>query len=225
MKNRLLLLTTSLLGSLAVGCQSEGNAPAGENTAPVKAAAISADTAPSTANLPAPLSPSALDVRVGVEQQTPKQGYLQVVSAKTLKVEPMQVTLPWMWGSDPDRPGGRKVGAAPGYRISYEAILQWKPAGYGPKEKIPASLPLYSPNGTDSLASFQVGTAGLTKPERFRVSQIRPNTPVTVQGTLYAYTGQNNQKQPALVVYPYRDPSGLPEPNRMTFLTLHAAGQ
>jgi hypothetical protein len=159
-------------------------------------------------------------VRPGVEQQTPKQGYLQVVSAKVLKAEPMQVTLPWMWGSDPDRPGGRKVGIAPGYRISYEAMLRWKPTGYGPKEKTLASQPLYSPNGTDSLASFQVGAEGITKPERFTVSQIQPNVPVTVHGTLYAYAGQNNQKQPALVVYPYRDPSSLPEPQKMIFLRL-----
>ncbi|GAB3879430.1 hypothetical protein GCM10028824_42890 [Hymenobacter segetis] len=163
-------------------------------------------------------------MRTGVEQQTPKQGYLQVISAKVLKAEPMQVTLPWMWGSDPDRPGGRKVGTAPGYRISYEAVLRWKPTGYGPKEKIPTSLPLYSPNGTDSLAGFQVGAEGLTKPERFKVSQIQPSTPVTVRGTLYAYMGQNNQKQSALVVYPYRDPFGLPEPNRMTFLPLKSTG-
>ncbi|RSK38940.1 hypothetical protein [Hymenobacter perfusus] len=172
------------------------------------------------------MSPSTFDVRPGVEQQTPKQGYLQVVSAKVLKAEPMQLTLPWMWGSDPDRPGGRKVGTAPGYRISYEAVLRWQPiGGYGPKEKVPASLPLYAPNGTDSLASFKVGAQDLTKPEHFTVSQIQPHTPVTVRGTLYAYTGQNNQKQPALIVYPYRDPSGLPEPNRMTFLTLQSSGQ
>ncbi|MBC6700084.1 hypothetical protein [Hymenobacter sp. BT190] len=170
------------------------------------------------------MSPSAFDVRPGVEQQTPKQGYLQVIAAKALKAEPMPVTLPWMWGSDPDRSGGRKVGTAPGYRIAYEAVLRWKPTGFGPNEKIPASLPLYSPNGTDSLASFQVGAEGITKPESFTVSQIQPNTPVTVRGTLYAYTGQNNQKQPALVVYPYRDPSSLPEPNRMTFLTLKSTG-
>jgi hypothetical protein len=136
----------------------------------------------------------------------------------------MQVTLPWLWGSDPDRPGGRKVGTAPGYRISYEAVLRWQPTGYGPKEKIPTSLPLYSPNGTDTLAGFQLGAEGLTKPEHFAVSQIQPNTPVTVRGTLYAYLGQDNQKQPALVVYPYRDPTSLPEPNKMTFLPLKSAG-
>ncbi|WP_460615634.1 hypothetical protein [Hymenobacter seoulensis] len=212
-----------LLGCLASGCQSDNTTPAAGPTEPSAKAA--ATTSSAQAGIPAPLPPSAINVLAGVEQQTPKQGYLQVVSAKALKVEPMQVTLPWMWGSDPDRPGGRKVGTAPGYRISYEAVLRWKPTSYGPKDKIPASLPLYSPNGTDSLASFQVGAEGLSKPERFTVSQIRPNTPVTVRGTLYAYTGQNNQKQPALVVFPYRDPSGLPEPNRMTFLTLHSAGQ
>ena len=224
MKSLPISLVAALLGFLATGCQSDNTSPptttakqVSDRSAPTKAAPAS--------NLPVPLPPSAIYVRAGVKQQTPKQGYLQVVSAKVLRVEPMQVTLPWMWGSDPDRPGGRKVGTAPGYRISYEAVLRWKPTGHGRKGKLPATLPLYSPNGTDSLAGFQVGAEGLTKPERFKVSQIRPNTPVKVQGILYAYTGQNNQKQPALVVYPYRDPSGLPEPNRMTFLTLQSAGQ
>lgn len=224
MKSLPLSLAAILLGCLASSCQSDNTNPASTTAQPVPDRNAPAAATP-VGSFPAPLSPSAFDVRPGVEQQTPKQGYLQVVSAKALKAEPMQVTLPWMWGSDPDRPGGRKVGSAPGYRISYEAVLRWKPMGYGPKEKVPASLPLYSPNGTDSLASFQVGAGGITKLERFTVSQIQPNTPVTVRGTLYAYTGQNNQKQPALVVYPYRDPSGLPEPNRMTFLTLQAAGQ
>jgi len=224
MKSLPLFLAATLLYCLASSCQSDNAKLATTIEKPVSDRQASVGAAPAT-SLPSPLPPSAFDVRPGVEQQTPKQGYLQVVSAKTLKAEPMQVTLPWMWGSDPDRPGGRKVDTAPGYRISYEAVLRWKPTGYGPKEKVPVSLPLYSPNGTDSLASFQVGAEGITKPERFTVSQIQPNTPVTVHGTLYAYTGQNNQKQPALVVYPYRDPSGLPEPNRMTFLTLQPAGR
>lgn len=224
MKRLPLSLAAILLYCLVSGCQSDNTTPATTTAEPLSDHSAP-EAAASEASSAAPLSPSAFDVRPGVEQQTPKQGYLQVVSAKVLKAEPMPVTLPWMWGSDPDRPGGRKVGTAPGYRIYYEAVLRWKPTGYGPKEKVPASLPLYSPNGTDSLASFQVGVEGITKPERFTVSQIQPNTPVTVRGTLYAYTGQNNQKQPALVVYPYRDPSGLPEPNRMTFLTLQSAGQ
>jgi hypothetical protein len=223
MRSLPLFLAIILLSCFISSCHSDNTKldttaaePVSENTVPAAAA--------TAASLPAPLSPSAFDLRVGVEQQTPKQGYLQVVAAKAFKVEPMHVTLPWMWGSDPDRPGGRTVGTAPGYRISYEAVIRWKPTGYGPQEKVPTSLPLYSPNGTDSLAGFQVGAEGLTKPERFKVSQIQPGTPVTVRGTLYAYMGQNDQKQSALVVYPYRDPLGLPEPNRMTFLPIKSTG-
>ena len=216
-------LAAIMLTCLSSGCQSDNTTPTTGNA--MTAAEPSAAATSPAPSLPASLPLSAFDVRAGVEQQTPKQGYLQVLSAKNLKVEPLQLTLPWMWGSDPDRPSGRKVGTAPGYRISYEAVLRWKPTGYGPKDKTPASLPLYSPNSTDSLAGFQVGGEGISKPECFTVSQIQPNVPVTVRGTLYAYTGQNNQKQPALVVYPYRDPTGLPEPNRMTFLTLQPAGQ
>jgi hypothetical protein len=148
-----------------------------------------------------------VDLKPGVAEQTPREGYLQVISAKALKAEPMLLQLPAAWQSDPDRADGVKQ--APGYRISYEAVLQWIPQGFG-KQKVPASLPLYAPNGRDTLASFRVGGLNLNTPgrERYTVTPIEPRKPLTVRGTLYAFLGQNEQKQPALVVYPYQGRAG-----------------
>ena len=112
-----------------------------------------------------------------------------------------------MWQADPDRADAQKE--APGYRISYEAVLQWIPQGFG-HQKVPDSLPLYAPNGRDTLASFRVGGLNLNVPgrERHSVTPIEPRKPLTVRGTLYAYLSENEQQQPALVVYPYRGRAG-----------------
>ncbi|GAC1377708.1 MAG: hypothetical protein NVS3B25_29780 [Hymenobacter sp.] len=57
-----------------------------------------------TEALSAPLALTAVDLKPGIAEQTPREGYLQVVSAKALKAEPMQRRLPAMWQPDPDRP-------------------------------------------------------------------------------------------------------------------------
>lgn len=196
MKNLPLFFAAWLTLGFTVGCQPNttsketGEAPAASQPA---------------GNLPAPLP--ALDLKPGVAEQTPREGYLQVVSAKALKAEPMQLRLPVQWQSDPDR--ADVIKAAPGYRITYEAVLQWIPQGFG-RQQVPASLPLYSPNGRDTLASFRVGGQNLNVPgrERYEVTPIQPRKPLTVRGTLYTYLGQNEEKQPALVVYPYRGRAG-----------------
>ena len=201
MKNLRLFIATGFTLVLTAACQS--------NTTPPQAASTPAKKAanPLTINLPAPLRITAVDLKPGVVEQTPREGYLQVVSAKVLKAEPMQLRLPAMWQSDPDRADTKKE--APGYRIAYEAVIQWIPQGFG-RQKVPVSLLLYSPNGHDTLASFRVGGINLNVPgrERYAVTPIEPRKPLTVRGTLYAFLGQNEQKQPALAVYPYRGRAG-----------------
>ncbi|WBA44300.1 hypothetical protein [Hymenobacter canadensis] len=200
MKNLPLFIAAGFTIGLTAACQSNPTPEAA--TAPDAPAA----TQPA-ANLLAPLPITAVNIKPGVAEQTPREGYLQVISAKVLKTEPMQLRLPAQWQSDPDRADGAK--AAPGYRISYEAVLQWIPQGFG-RQKVPASLPLYSPNGRDTLASFRIGGLNLNVPgrERYSVTPIEPRKPLTVRGTLYAYTGQNEQKQPVLVIYPYHGRAG-----------------
>ncbi|MBC6609063.1 hypothetical protein H8B13_19750 [Hymenobacter sp. BT188] len=201
MKNLPLSLAAGLALGFTVSCQSNPTSKETSSTPDAPAA-----TQP-VANFPAPLPLTAVDLKLGVAEQTPREGYLQVVSAKALKAEPMQLRLPAMWQSDPDR--ADIVKDAPGYRISYEAVLQWLPQGFG-RQPVPASLPLYSPNGRDTLASFRVGGQNLNVPgrERYDVTPIQPRKPLTVRGTLYAFLGENEQKQPALVVYPYRGRAG-----------------
>jgi hypothetical protein len=204
MKNLPLFIAASFTLGLTAACQSN---PAPEAATTTDAPAATLPTTQPTTARPASLPLSAVDLKPGVAEQTPREGYLQVISAKALKAEPMQLRLPAMWQSDPDRTDGAK--AAPGYRISYEAVLQWIPQGFG-RQQVPASLPLYSPNGRDTLASFRVGGLNLNVPgrERYTVTPIVPRKPLTVRGTLYAFLGQNEQKQPALVVYPYRGRAG-----------------
>jgi hypothetical protein len=204
MKNFPLFIATGFTLGLTAACQSN---PAPEAATTPAAPAATLPTTPPTTARPAPLPLMAVDLKPGVAEQTPREGYLQVVSARALKAEPMQLRLPALWQSDPDRANGVK--AAPGYRISYEAVLQWIPQGFG-RQQVPASLPLYSPNGRDTLASFRVGGLNLNVPsrERYTVTPIAPRKPLTVRGTLYAFLGQNEQKQPALIVYPYRGRAG-----------------
>lgn len=201
MKNLPLFAAAGLALSLTVGCESN---PTSKQT---EGAAGAPEAAQPVTDVPAPLPLTAVDLKPGVAQQTPREGYLQVVSVKALKAEPLRIRLPAMWQSDPDRADVAKD--APGYRIAYEAVLQWIPQGFG-RQKVPASLPLYSPNGRDTLASFRVGGQNLNVPglERYEVTPIQPRQPLTVRGTLYAFLGQTEQKQPALVVYPYRGRAG-----------------
>jgi len=203
--------TFALLFGLGLvgGCQSN-------DTQAVTTEAPAAASAPTAAT--APLPTTALDVRPAIEQLLPAEGYLQTVSTKTLKVEPMAVALPPLWGSL--EPGASR--AAPGYRISYEAVIQWVPKGFGPNEKVPATMTLYAPNGKDSLARFSLGGINYNIPgeEKYTVSEIEPNKPVSVRGVLYAFAGKDNQLKPALVVYPYRNKGGVSDPTKMAFLPL-----
>lgn len=222
MKN--LPVTFALLLALATGCQSSDR----QQTAASDASAYTPTAAPvaastpvagsSTPNVPSLLPTTAIDVRPAVEQLLPEQGYLQTVSAKTLKVEPMTVALPPLWGSL--QPGAAR--AMPGCRISYEAVLQWVPAGYGASEKVPATMALYAPNGRDSLARYRLGGVNANVPgqEKYTELQVAPNKPVTVRGVVYAFTGKDNQQKPALVVYPYRHKGEERNPSNMTFLPL-----
>ena len=83
-------------------------------------------------------------------------------------------------------------------------------------------MTLYAPNGKDSLARYNLGGMNYNIPgqEKYTVSEIEPNKPVSVRGVLYAFAGQNNQNKPALVVYPYRNKGGVSDPSKLTFLSL-----
>ncbi|MFD1470247.1 hypothetical protein ACFQ48_18615 [Hymenobacter caeli] len=168
--------------------------------------------------LPQALSPAAVDLTAGVKQLLPAQGYLELVSATPQKIEPALVRLPGLWASlKPNYPQ-----VAPGYRIPFEAVVKWKPTGYRPGERVPATIALYSPNGRDSLAGWQVAGANPNVPgaERYTISEIRPNEPVTVRGTLYAFAGQDPSHHPLLVVYPYHHANSLPDARQMVTLPI-----
>ena len=210
---------------LATGCQSNDKQTATESSssaeAPVTTPAPAA--APTTGNVPAPLPLTAVDVRPAVEQLLPPQGYIEVISAKAVNIEPMAVALPPLWGSL--KPGAPRSG--PGYRITYEAAVKWVPKGYGVGQKVPDTMPLYTPTGADSLARFSLGGINPIVPgqETYTITEVAPNKPVTVRGVVYAFSGQDNQQQPALVVYPYRNKGGMPNANQMIFLPLANQGR
>jgi hypothetical protein len=210
---------------LASGCQSNDKQETAASssaqapvTAPAPAAASAPTAAPTTGNVPAPLPLTAVDVRPAVEQLLPPQGYIEAISAKPLTIEPMAVALPPLWGSL--KPGAAR--SRPGYRITYEAVVKWVPKGYGVGQKVPATMPLYTPNGADSLARFTLGGMNPIIPgqEKYTITEVAPNKPVTVRGVLYTFSGQDNQQQPALVVYPYRNRGGMPNANKMVYLPL-----
>jgi hypothetical protein len=213
MKKPPITVAVLLALGLAAGCQSSEKQP--DPATASSPAPASAPAASSPATLSAPLPPlTSVDVRPGVEQLLPKEGYLQVVSAKMLKADAMQLTLPPLWGS-------LQSGAArtmPGYRIAYEAVLRWTPTGYG-KGKVPASQPLYVPNGRDSLARFSLGGINFNVPgaEKYTVSDITPDKPVTVSGVLYAFA---DPKQSRLIVYPYRNKGGVADASKFVSLPL-----
>ena len=227
MKN--LPITSAFLLALGLtGCQSGEkkaadapfSAPATSTpaTSPAAPAAPAPAAASVTVTLPAPLPLTAVDVVPAIEQLLPPEGYVKTVSAKPLTIEPMAVTLPPLWGSL--QPGAAR--SMSGYRIKYEAVVQWVPKGFGPGQKVPATMPLYVPNGKDSLARFSLGGLNPNVPslEKYTVTEVAPNKPVTVQGVVYAFTGKNNQQKPALVVYPYRRKGGTPDASKMVFLPI-----
>jgi len=160
--------------------------------------------------LPAPL-PASVDLRRGVEQLLPADGYVRLVSVTPGPAQPAILTLPVLWR--PTKAGEPTV--APGYRIPFEAVVQWTPTGYGPNERIPESITLYEPAPQDSLSSFTVavpGAAGLAgaAEKQAKKTVLRAKQPVTVRGVLYAYAAASTSQR-GLVVYPYRNPAGLPD--------------
>lgn len=163
-----------------------------------------------------PVLPAAVNLRPGIEQLLPKEGYLYLVSFKPGPAQPAILTLPVLWR--PTKAGQPTV--APGYRVPFEAVLVWKPTGYGPGERAPDTVTLYEPAPQDSLGSFSVAAnngpdlAGSAENHAKRTS-IRANEPVTVRGTLYAYTAAASAGWRGLVIYPYRNPAGLPDPRTM----------
>ena len=211
----------AFLLALATGCHSNDTAGT-SSSAEVPASAQSAASAPAAAStmgsIPPLLPLSAVDVRPAVEQLLPPEGYIQTVTAKPLAIEPLAVALPPLWGSL--KPGAAR--SMPGYRITYEAAVKWVPKGYGIKEKVPATMPLYTPNGKDSLARFFLGGINPIVPgqEKYTITEVAPNVPVTVRGVLYTFSGKDNQQKPALVVYPYRDKGGMPNASKMVYLPL-----
>lgn len=163
--------------------------------------------------LPPARPTSALDLRAGVEQMLPVAGSLELVAATAQKLEPAILALPPLWAS----PKGGYPAVAPGYRIPFTAVLRCKPSATAGAP----TVPLYSPNGRDTLASFRVGGINLNVPgrERYEVREIRPTEALTVHGVLYTYLGQDSQRQPALVVYPYHNAGNIMN-QKMVFLPL-----
>lgn len=163
-----------------------------------------------------PALPAAVNLRPGVEQLLPKEGYLHLVSLNAGPAQPAILALPVLWR--PTKAGHPAV--APGYRVPFEAVLMWHPTGYGPGERIPETITLYEPAPQDSLSSFSVAANDLpalagSAEGRAKRTPIRANEPVTVRGTLYAYTAMASAGRRGLVIYPYRNPTGLPDPKTM----------
>ena len=143
--------------------------------------------------LPAALSASAVEVRAGVAQLLPEDGYLELVSARGQTPQPMTIGLP------PMARMGVKTGypkVAPGYKIPFEAVLRWKPTGYVSKPK-PALMVVQTPK--DSLMGFSITELN----QGYQTVAVRPGEPVTVQGVLYAYFDPANPQR--LVLYPYQN--------------------
>ena len=219
----------SLLSAPAflTGCKSDNEAAADTLQQVAKAAANSPEAkARAAAWKVATTRPPALPVgspanlRPAVEQLLPKEGYLKLVSVKpTGAAQPGIMALPVLW---------RHVKAdyptvAPGYRLPFEAVLEWQPTGYAKGEKIPASLALRTPIAPDTLGTFallepEAPISGQSKQAQLLV---KPGQAVTIRGVLYAYaTSPAAGQQPSLILYPYQDPLGLPDPRKMVYLPL-----
>ncbi|GAA4364152.1 hypothetical protein GCM10023185_33410 [Hymenobacter saemangeumensis] len=163
---------------------------------------------------------SPANLRPAVEQLLPKEGYLKLISVKqTGAAQPGIMALPVLW---------RHVKAdyptvAPGYRLPFEAVLEWRPTGYAKGEKVPAALALRTPVAPDTLGTFALLEPGATIPGQSEQTPtlVKPGQGVTVQGVLYAYaTTPNAGQQPSLILYPYQNPLGLPDPRKMVYLPL-----
>ena len=185
---------------LATACQSKEDKAAAQIVDALQAQAESpAEQARMAAQkaayvLPAPLPASAVDVRLGVEQLLPPEGYLELVSAKGQDLQPIIIGFPPMWRIGV-KPGYPKVG--PGYKIPFEAVLRWNPTGYGKSKPKLAALGVQTPK--DSLMRFYISELALGG----KSVAIRPGEPVTVQGTLYTYIDKDNPQR--LLLYAYQD--------------------
>lgn len=143
--------------------------------------------------LPPALPASAVDVRAGVQQLLPEEGYLELVSVKGQNLQPITIGFPPAWRIGV-KPGYPKVG--PGYKIPFEAVLCWKPTGYVETKPKSALLVMQTPK--DSLMGFHISEMGLGS----KVVPVRPAEPITVQGVLYTYIDRDNAQR--LLVYPYQ---------------------
>ncbi|MBO0360462.1 hypothetical protein J0X19_21045 [Hymenobacter sp. BT186] len=222
-------LLLSLLGAgvLLTSCKSDNEA-AVEKLQQVAAAAANSPEAKARAAAwsLATTKPSQLpadkpvDLRPALEQLLPKDGYLQLVSVKAAgAAQPAILQLPILW-----RPiKGNYPPVAPGYRLPFEAVLKWKPMGYGPGEKIPAAMALDGPWTPDTLNTFSLREPEVTVPGQAATAPmlLKPGQAVTVRGVAYAYaTSPAAGQAPRLVLYPYQNPLGPPEARNMVYLPL-----
>jgi hypothetical protein len=209
------------------GCKSDNEAAADMLQQVAKAAANSPEVKAqqaawklATTRPPALPVGSPANLHPAVEQLLPKEGYLKLVSVKQIEAaQPGIMALPVLW---------RHVKAdyptvAPGYRLPFEAVLEWRPMGYAKGEKIPAALALRTPIAPDTLGTFALLEPEAAIPGQSKQTQVlvKPGQAVTVRGTLYAYaTTPVAGQQPSLILYPYRNPLGLPDPRKMVYLPL-----
>ena len=199
MKHTLRCLGLAVL-ALATACQSKEEKAAAKivealespNESPAEQARIAAQKAAHV--LPGRLPASAVDVRPGVEQLLPEEGYLELVSVKGQSPIPKIIGLPPM-SRIGVKPGYPKV--APGYKIPFEAVLRWKPTGFVQTKPTAGTLRVQTPK--DSLLRFYISDLNVGG----KAVPVRPGEPVTVQGVLYAYTDKDNSNR--LVLYPYQN--------------------
>ena len=186
--------------SLATACQSKEEKATAQIVeaiqtppeSPAEQARIAAQKAAYA--LPDALPASAVDVRAGVEQLLPDEGYLELVSVKGQAPQPVIIGLP------PMSRIGVKAGypkVAPGYKIPFEAVLRWKPTGYVQTKPKAATLRVQTPK--DSLMRFYVSELNVGG----KAVPVRAGEPLTVQGVLYAYADRDNAQR--LLLYPYQN--------------------
>jgi pyruvate/2-oxoglutarate dehydrogenase complex dihydrolipoamide acyltransferase (E2) component len=185
---------------LATSCQSKEDKAAAQIVDALQtstenpAEQAKADAWKVATTLPPALPASAVNVQPGVAQMLPEEGYLELVSVTSQT--PVAAILALPAGMRNAQRGYPKVG--PGYRIPFEAVLRWKPMGFG-KSK-PGVGKLQLPTVRDSLRGFfisEINRGG-------KVVPMQPAQPVKVQGVLYAYTNADGGKDKGLLTYPYR---------------------
>ena len=222
-----LLFSLLSAGAVLTGCQSDNEAAANKLQQIATAAADSPEAKAraaawrlATTKPPQLAADKPLDLRPALEELLPKDGYLQLVSVKAAGApEPAILLLPILW-----RPiKGNYPPVAPGYRLPFEAVLKWHPVGYAPREKIPTEMALDGPSASDTLSSFTLREPDANVPGQTASTSIimRSWREVTVRGVAYAYTTTPVAGQaPRLVLYPYQNPLGPPDPRKMVYLPL-----